>query len=188
MTGWLDEQISDHQQVVTNLAAKADGLKQIADRMIDAISQGGRIYILGNGGSAADAQHIAAELIGRFKREGRALPAVALTTDTSTLSAVANDMGFDQVFSRQVEALVSSGDIVWILSVSGRSPNVLRAAEAARAKGATIIGFTGKNGGALGELCDLAFVVDHEASDRVQEGHQLAYHLICDLIERHYRK
>ena len=131
------------------------------------------------------AQHIAAELVGRFKQDRRALPAVALTTDTSILTAVSNDIGYEHCFARQVEALATARDVVWVLSVSGRSPNVLRAAEAAKRIGAFVIGFTSRTGGALPELCDLLLCADHESSDRVQEVHELAYHLICDRIERH---
>lgn len=186
MSGTLNEQIREHQRVVKAAAEQTDLLERIAKRIIDCIDQGGRLFILGNGGSAADAQHIAAELVGRFKRDRRALPAVALTTDTSVLTAVTNDLGGEFCFERQVEALVGEKDVVWALSVSGRSPNVLRAMESAKSKGAGRIGFTGRNGGLLKEWCDLCFVVDHTDSDRVQEVHQLAYHLICDTIERHF--
>jgi D-sedoheptulose 7-phosphate isomerase len=125
-------------------------------------------------------------LVGRFKRDRKALPAIALTTDSSILTAVANDLGAEQCFARQVEALVTERDTVWALSVSGRSPNVIRALEAAKKIGATIIGFTGRSGGLFPEICDLCFRVDHDHSDRVQEVHALAYHLICDRIEWRY--
>lgn len=179
----MESQLAEHQRVVQAAAQRFSLLEQIADRILECFNSGGRLYILGNGGSAADAQHIAAELIGRFKRDRKPLPAIALTTDTSVLTAVSNDVGFDQSFARQVEGLVTRQDIVWALSVSGRSPNVLRAVEAARAIGATVIGFTGRRGEALMERCDLCFVADHHESDRVQEVHQLGYHLICDRIE-----
>ena len=163
-------------------------LESIADRLIACFEAGGRVYLLGNGGSAADAQHIAAELVGRFKRDRKALPAIALTTDTSILTAISNDIGFNQIFSRQIEALVTSRDIVWALSVSGRSPDVIHAIKAAQKLSATIIGFTGNSVGGIGmaDLCDLCFRVDHKDSDRVQEVHQLAYHLICDRVDRRY--
>ena len=161
-------------------------LEQIADRIRSGFDAGSRLFLLGNGGSAADAQHIAAELVGRFKRDRKALPAIALTTDSSVLTAVTNDIGGEYNFARQIEALVTARDIVWALSVSGRSPNVLRALEAARVIGAFSIGFTGRSGGQFEELCNLCFQADHDASDRVQETHQLAYHLICDRIERQY--
>jgi len=179
-------QIDEHLRVVSVLRAQDGLLEKIANRIIDCFKAGARLYILGNGGSAADAQHIAAELVGRFKKDRKALPAVALTTDTSALTAISNDIGFEKVFSRQIEALVTSRDIVWALSVSGRSPNVLAALRAARKIGATVIGFTSNASGAMAELCDFCLCIDHEQSDRVQEGHQLAYHLICDAIERHF--
>jgi len=180
----MQEHISEHIRVVEAVIRQVDLLKNIADHLTACFDLGGRVYLLGNGGSAADAQHIAAELVGRFKRDRKALPAIALTTDTSILTAVSNDIGYEQVFSRQIEALVTKRDIVWALSVSGRSPNVICGIQAAKKIGATIIGFSGKSGGEMAELCDLCFCVDHERSDRVQEVHQLAYHLICDRIER----
>ena len=181
------DQIAEHQRVVSACANQAALLERMADRIIACFEAGGRLYLCGNGGSAADAQHIAAELVGRFKQDHKPLPAVALTTDTSVLTAISNDMGLENCFSRQVAALVRKGDLLWALSVSGTSPNVVRALEAARSTGANTIGFTGRSGGRFDELCDLCFRVDHEASDRVQEMHQLAYHLICDRIERRFR-
>ncbi len=182
----MKTQIEQHQRVIAAAGEHIALLEQIADRIISGFDAGGRLFLLGNGGSAADAQHIAAELVGRFKRDRKALPAIALTTDSSILTAVTNDIGGEYIFARQIEALVTDCDVVWALSVSGRSPNVLRALEAARAIGAFSIGFTGRSGGQLEELCNLCFQADHDASDRVQEAHQLAYHLICDRIERHY--
>ena len=132
MSDSMKDQFAEHQRVVAAAAEQADVLARIADRLIECFGEGGRLYLLGNGGSAADAQHIAAELVGRFKHERRALPALALTTDTSILTAVANDIGAEHCFSRQVEALATKRDVVWALSVSGRSPNVLRAMEAAK--------------------------------------------------------
>jgi D-sedoheptulose 7-phosphate isomerase len=182
----MREQIEEHQRVVTAAREHIPLFERIADQLITCFNSGGKLYVFGNGGSAADAQHIAAELVGRFKQDRKALPAVALTTDTSILTAVTNDVGGENIFLRQVEALVTDADVVWVLSVSGRSPNVLRALEAARQMGAYLIGFTGRRGTPLRELCDLCFTADHDTSDRVQEAHQLAYHLICDRIERSY--
>ncbi len=179
----MNEQISEHVRAVEAARGQVGLLERIADRIIACFDDGGRLYLFGNGGSAADAQHIAAELVGRFKKDRRALPAVALTTDTSALTAIGNDLSFESVFVRQVEALVTKRDVVWALSVSGRSPNVLRAVEAARGIGACVIGFTGKTGVALAERCEFCFRVEHASSDRVQEVHQLAYHLVCDRIE-----
>lgn len=183
----MQDQIVEHQRVIGAIAGQTPLLEEIADRILACFEKKGLLYVLGNGGSAADAQHIAAELVGRFKHDRRALPAVALTTDSSVLTAVSNDLGAEYCFSRQVEALVTQRDIVWALSVSGRSENVLRAVEAAKTLGACAVGFTGRCGQPLQERCDLCFIVEHDSSDRVQEAHQLAYHLICDRIERHYR-
>jgi D-sedoheptulose 7-phosphate isomerase len=182
----MKNQFAEHQRAVTAALEHADLLERIADRIITCFNAGGKLLVLGNGGSAADAQHIAAELVGRFKHDRKALPAVALTTDTSVLTAVANDLGAEHLFARQVEALAVKQDVVWALSVSGRSPNVLRALEQARAIGTHIVGFTGRNGHPMKELCDQCFMVDHDTSDRVQEVHQLAYHLVCDRIEQQY--
>ena len=178
------DDIGAHVRVVQAAVGQVPVLERIVERVLACFSAGGRLYVLGNGGSAADAQHIAAELVGRFKRDRRALPAVALTTDTSVLTAITNDVGGEAIFERQVNALVTERDIVWALSVSGTSPNVIRAVRAAKRVGAFVVGFTGKTGGELRNLCDLCFVADHEASDRVQETHQLAYHMVCDRIER----
>lgn len=179
----MGEQIAEHQRLASLVATQTGLLERIADRILEAFGAGHRLYLLGNGGSAADAQHIAAELVGRFKADHPPQPATALTTDTSILTAVTNDFGGDEIFVRQVRAQVRAGDIVWALSVSGRSPNVLRAVEEARARGAFLVGFTGRRGAMLTRMCDLCFVVDHDESDRVQEMHVLAYHLICGRIE-----
>ena len=178
--------IEDHVRLAGRVRDQADLIGAIAGAIITAFENGRVLYLLGNGGSAADAQHVAAEMVGRFKRNRRALPAVALTTDTSNLTAIGNDFSFDQVFSRQVEALVRPGDVVWASSTSGNSPNVIEAARAARTAEACVIGFTGRTGGRLEPLCDHCFGVDHEVSDRIQEIHQLAYHIICDRVEAHF--
>ena len=175
--------IDEHLRLAEALVTQTPLLESIADAVIDCFNRGGCVYIAGNGGSAADAQHVAAELVGRFKVDRVALPAVALTTDTSVLTAVANDLGAEQAFSRQVEALVTERDIFWALSVSGRSPNIIAAARAAKQRDATIIGFTSRKGDELAAFCDHCLQVDHDSSDRVQEIHQLAYHLICERIE-----
>jgi D-sedoheptulose 7-phosphate isomerase len=184
MTSDFREQIDEHVRTITKLGEHVPLLESMADRVVAGFRDGGRLFVLGNGGSAADAQHIAAELLGRFKRDRRALPATALTTDSSILTAVGNDLGGIEIFRRQVEGLVTKGDIVWALSVSGTSENVLVALETARSIGATVIGFTSRNGSAMASLCDLCLMADADASDRVQEAHELAYHLICDRVER----
>lgn len=179
--------IDEHLAVVHSLRETHEVIARCAQLIIDAFEAGGRLYVFGNGGSAADSQHIAAELVGRFKRSDKpALPATALTTDTSNLTAIGNDFGFDNIFVRQIDALVRPGDVVWALSVSGRSPNVLEALARAREIGAQIICFTGRHGSALNDGSTVCLVADHEVSDRVQEVHQLAYHVVCGLIEDHY--
>ena len=178
--------LADHQRLSAQMADQLKLIRSISDAIVAAFERGAAVYLAGNGGSAADAQHIAAEFVGRFKRERRALPAVAFSCDTSNLTSIGNDYGFDRVFSRQVEALVRPGDVFWALSTSGNSPNVLRAAELARQRGATVIGFTGRTGGELKPLCHHCLCIDHMVSDRIQEMHQLAYHLICDAVEQHF--
>ena len=147
------------------------------------LADGGTLFFCGNGGSAADAQHIATEYVVRYMRNRRALPAIALTTDTSLLTAAGNDLGFEQVFSRQVEALVRPGDLLVIHSTSGNSPNVVRAAEAARAKGAKVLVLTARDGGALSPLAHVAIVVPTDRTDRAQELHLTIQHIICELAE-----
>jgi len=164
-------------------AALSDEIAAAALLVRGVLADGGTLFFCGNGGSAADAQHIATEYVVRYMRNRRALPAVALTTDTSLLTAAGNDLGFDQVFSRQVEALVRSGDLLVIHSTSGNSPNVVRAAEAARAKGAKVLVLTARDGGALRPLADVAIVVPTDRTDRAQELHLTIEHVICELAE-----
>ena len=147
------------------------------------LANGRTLFFCGNGGSAADAQHIATEYVVRYMRNRRALPAIALTTDTSLLTAAGNDLGFDQIFSRQVEALVREGDLLVVHSTSGNSPNVIRAAEAARAQGAKVLVLTARDGGALRPLADVAILVPTERTDRAQELHLMIQHVICELAE-----
>ncbi len=150
----------------------------------ETVQRGGTLFFCGNGGSAADAQHIATEYVVRYMRNRRAYPAVALTTDTSLLTAVGNDLGFDEVFARQVEALAHPGDLLIIHSTSGNSPNVLRAAEAARAAGVQVLAFSARDGGKLRSLADHAVVIPTDRTDRAQELHLCIEHIICDLVER----
>jgi D-sedoheptulose 7-phosphate isomerase len=149
----------------------------------ETVRRGGTIFFCGNGGSAADAQHLATEYVVRYARNRRAYPAIALTTDSSLLTAAANDLGFEHVFSRQVEALARPGDLLVIHSTSGDSPNVLRAAEAARSKGVTVLAMTARGGGALRPLADHAVVIPTDRTDHAQELHLCIQHVICDLIE-----
>jgi D-sedoheptulose 7-phosphate isomerase len=173
----------EHTNVIAALAEHGPVLDRMADAIIAAFRAGRRVYTLGNGGSAADAQHIAAELLGRFKAERAALPATALSTDTSVLTAVGNDYDFTRVFVRQVEGLVHAGDVVWALSTSGNSANIIAAVALARERGAVILGFTGQGGGRLAPLCTHVFRAPHTSSDRIQEAHLLAYHYLCERVE-----
>jgi D-sedoheptulose 7-phosphate isomerase len=150
----------------------------------DTVRRGGTLFFCGNGGSAADAQHLATEYVVRYVRDRRPYPAIALTTDTSLLTAAGNDLGFDRVFSRQVEALAKSGDLLIIHSTSGNSPNLLRAAEAARDKRVAVLALTARGGGALAALADHTVVVPTQRTDRAQELHLCIQHIICDLVER----
>ena len=157
---------------------------QIVEAMIGALRTGGTIYLMGCGGSAADAQHIAGELIGRFKMERPGLACVALTTDTSVLTSIGNDYGFDQVFVRQVEGLVKSRDVVVGISTSGNTEAVLSALQVAKDKGARTVGLTGQSGGALKELADICLCVPSSDTPRIQESHITVGHILCGLVER----
>ncbi|PZO89593.1 MAG: phosphoheptose isomerase [Sphingomonas sanxanigenens] len=159
----------------------------VAEQLAQALRAGGKFLIMGNGGSAADAQHIAAELVGRYKIERPGLAAIALSTDSSILTAWSNDYSYDTVFSRQVEALARPGDIVWGISTSGNSGNVVRAFEAARAIGATTFGLLGRDGGRLGGLSDISITVPLAATDQIQTAHLLIYHALCAHLDEAFR-
>jgi D-sedoheptulose 7-phosphate isomerase len=150
----------------------------------DTVRGGGTLFFCGNGGSAADAQHLATEYVVRYTRDRRAYPAIALTTDTSLLTAAANDLGFEEIFARQVDALAKRGDLLIIHSTSGNSPNVLRAAEAARAKGVPVLAMSARDGGKLKGLATHSVIVPTDRTDRAQELHLCIQHVICDLVER----
>jgi len=158
--------------------------RKIAEVIVTALRGGNKLLIVGNGGSAADAQHIAAEIVGRYKQDRPACAAMALTTDTSALTAIANDYGFEQVFARQVAGLGRPGDVLLALSTSGRSPNILAALRAARERGLSTIGFTGRQGEALGVLCDHLLVAPSEDTAIIQQIHLAVAHGICDEIEQ----
>lgn len=158
--------------------------RSIAALIANALRAGGKILLVGNGGSAADAQHIAAELVGRYKMERRGYAAIALTTDTSALTAIGNDYGIERIFARQVEGLGKRGDILIALTTSGRSPNILQALECARGIGMTTIGFTGLKGGNLKTACDHVFVAPSDDTPVIQQIHMTALHAICDGVER----
>jgi D-sedoheptulose 7-phosphate isomerase len=182
---YILDTVKTHKKMVADFEENAfDTIIAVAEAITTALQQGSTVYLCGNGGSAADAQHIAGELVGRFARERKPLAAVAFSTDTSVLTCVANDYSYEQVFARQAEALVRKGDILWAFSTSGSSANVIAAIRIAKEKGAYVIAFTGKSGSELEQMTDICFCADAESTARSQEIHQLAYHIICDLVER----
>ena len=164
-------------------AEHASAIAAIAERYEVALRAGGTLFFAGNGGSAADAQHLATEYVVRYQTSRPALRALALTTDTSLLTACANDMGFDEVFARQLDALARPGDVLSLHSTSGESPNVIRAAQAGRARGVTVIALVGKSGGQLAALADVALVVPSDDTARSQELHLAIEHVVCDMVE-----
>ena len=170
--------------LVTRVADEAaDTIAAIAETYVAALRAGGTLFFAGNGGSAADAQHIATEYVVRYSHNRRPLPAVALTTDTSLLTACANDLGFDEIFARQVEALARSGDVLVLHSTSGESPNTLRAAQAAKVKGVKVVALLGKGGGALAGLSDLYLIVPSDETSHIQELHLAVEHIVCAMVE-----
>ena len=176
----FDETIALHAKVRAMDVAPVVGA---AEAIRAAFRGNGKLLVFGNGGSAADAQHLVAELVGRFARERTGMPAVALTADTSVLTSIANDYGFERVFARQVEALGRAGDVAVAISTSGASPNVLAAIEAARARGLRTIALTGRDGGAIGRAADIHVNVPDQSAARVQEVHRTLIHAICELVE-----
>ncbi len=166
------------------LSTNLDVIREIADIIVKAFKNNHRLYLIGNGGSAADAQHIAGELIGRFKMNRRPLPAVALTTDTSIITALANDFGYDTCFARQVEALAASGDVLLAFSTSGNSKGILNAVQIAKNLGAVTVGFTGKDGGLLKNAVDICLKIPSNNTPRIQECHITVGHIVCSIVER----
>jgi D-sedoheptulose 7-phosphate isomerase len=176
--------IDEHLDVFSGLiSACGEQINASAVLIQEALAKGGKILTCGNGGSAADSQHIAAELVGRYESERRALPAIALTTDTSALTALANDYDFEHIFSRQVDALAASGDCLIAISTSGNSPNVLRAVMKAREKGCRVVGMTGSGGKKLAGLCDACVMVPSARTSRIQEAHIAIAHIWCEMVE-----
>ena len=181
----VEAMLRDAARLHERMAVEAGaGVIAAADAMLDAFGRGAKVLIFGNGGSAADAQHFACELVGRFLRNRRALPAIALTPDTTTLTAIANDYGFDQVFVRQLEALGRQGDVAVAISTSGASANVLAGLQYARSRGLKTVAFTGGGGGPVGAAADVHVNVPHDVTPRVQELHRTLIHAVCDVIER----
>ncbi len=180
----LTNSIAEHQVAVQSvIGTKLTDIANSGEVICDALSSGKKVLLCGNGGSAADAQHIAAELVGRYESNRRSWPAIALTTDTSALTAISNDYGFDAVFERQVEGLAQTGDVLIAISTSGKSANVLRAVSKAKELGCTTIGLTGGEGEPLASSCDYSLVIPGTRTSRIQEVHILIGHLWCELVD-----
>ena len=176
--------IAEHAETIAAMQTECmDDISRFAEACRSAIASGRTIYLMGNGGSACDCQHFAAELVGRFQKERQAMAAVAMTTDTSILTALGNDYGFETIFSRQVEALVRPGDLVVGISTSGNSANIVKALEKANERGAVTVGLTGRSGGKMRGLCDICICIPSDVTARIQEAHLLVEHLVCQRIE-----
>lgn len=176
----LEESLEIKQRVIDE---QIFVIQEILIALLKALDAGNKVILFGNGGSAADSQHIAGELVSKFRRERRALPAIALTTDTSILTSIANDFSFEHVYARQIEALGAPGDIALGISTSGNSPNVIHALRVARQLGLVTIGFTGEDGGELKDAVDICFRVPSNSTPRIQEMHITVAHTLCELIE-----
>lgn len=186
---FLADQFAEHERILaTTRAATAEPFVALVEACSRALAAGGKILFFGNGGSAADAQHLAAELVVRYRSNGRAMASMALTTDTSILTACSNDFTFDDIFARQIEALMKPQDVAIGISTSGNSPNVLKALAAARALGGTAAGLTGRDGGKMVGLADPLVVVPSDVTARIQEMHILLGHALCDVLEQRHRQ
>jgi len=179
----LERIVEEHKAAVAGLTAISEPILQAAEAISECIRSGKKVLFCGNGGSAADAQHLAAELVGRFQKERRAMPALALHTDTSALTSIANDYGFEHVYSRQVQAHGRNGDVLVALSTSGNSVSIIRAAEEARRIGVKVVAMTGHDGGRLKSLCDVWIGVPSSITARIQECHILIGHFLCEVAE-----
>jgi D-sedoheptulose 7-phosphate isomerase len=175
--------LTEHLAVVEKLRAQAPFIEDLARRVLACLDAGGKVIFFGNGGSAADAQHLATEFVVRFRQNRRALPSLALHTDTSIMTACANDFGFETVYARQIEALANRGDVAFGISTSGNSDNVVMGLEAAKAKGCLTVAFTAEGGGECARIADLTFRAPSPVTARAQECHLLAGHILCDLVE-----
>tara|TARA_B110000046_G_C12892941_1_gene355164 strand:+ start:104 stop:667 length:564 start_codon:yes stop_codon:yes gene_type:complete len=187
MLATIKEELNSHLETINSVIGNMEADIEIASSLIvDALKNGNKILLCGNGGSAADAQHIAAELTGRYKTERRGLPGIALTTDTSALTAIGNDYGYDRIFDRQVESLASKGDVIIGISTSGNSKNVISALKLGQELGCKTVGLTGRNGGDMNKVCDINLIVPSDNTPRIQEMHILFGHTICQIIDNHF--
>jgi len=184
MLAMIEQELKAHQATIEKtIECMIPQIEAAAKQVVETLQKGNKVLLCGNGGSAADAQHIAAELSGRYKSERRALAGIALTTDTSALTAIANDYGYDQVFARQVEALAREGDLLIGISTSGNSSNVCLALKHAKALGCHTLGFSGREGGAMEGLCDLNLIVPSDDTPRIQEMHMLIGHIVAQAVD-----
>ena len=183
----IEKEIAEHLNVVMTMSSLIDRVEIAAQLCIDALQEGGKLIIFGNGGSAADAQHIAAELVGRYKVNRKGLSALALTTDSSALTAIGNDFGYKSLFDRQVEALANKGDVLIGISTSGKSINVINALKLGSQLQCKTIGFSGNDGGQMNKICDVNLVIPSKDTPRIQEMHIVLGHTICHLIDLEFK-
>jgi D-sedoheptulose 7-phosphate isomerase len=187
MTKLVTEELQDHQNIIQKVIVSLTGdIEAACEMIITTLKSGHKVLTAGNGGSAADAQHIAAELSGRFVKERKALPGIALTTDTSAITSIANDYGYEYVFSRQLEALAQPGDLFIGISTSGNSEGILNALKSAKKLNCKTLGLSGRNGGKMNGLCDLNIIVPSEVTARIQEMHILIGHILCKAVDNEF--
>ncbi|MEA2017013.1 MAG: D-sedoheptulose 7-phosphate isomerase [Campylobacterota bacterium] len=187
MLSTISQEFNSHLETINNVINNMENdVEKAAIIVVEALKNGKKVLLCGNGGSAADAQHIAAELTGRYKTERRGLPGIALTTDTSALTAIGNDYGYDRVFDRQVEALANVGDVIIGISTSGNSKNIVSALKLGQEMGCKTIGFTGRTGGDMNDVCDINLIVPSDNTPRIQEMHILFGHTICQIIDNNF--
>ena len=179
----IEETLQQSTKIIADLYNLSDEINKTANLIITAINKNKKIIIIGNGGSAADAQHIAAEFLGRYKLKRKSIPAIALTANSSTTTAIANDYDFSDVFSRQCESLVSKGDIVIGISASGNSENIVKGLRTSRKNGGLTIGLLGNKGGKIKNIVDISLIVKDSSIPRIQEAHRVIYHIICEIVE-----
>jgi len=184
---FIKNQITESVKVIQDIEHLEIDIKNVSKQIVNCIKNGKKIIVFGNGGSAADAQHIAAEFIGRFKEERSSFPAISLTTDTSVLTSLSNDYSNDIIFSRQCEGLVNLDDVVLGISTSGNSINVKKALAVSKSRGAITIGLLGNNGGAIKEITDFSLIVNSSITSKIQEAHRVIYHIICEIVENELR-
>lgn len=184
MKNIIEKRFEESVEVIKKSINLSDDIEKAVKMICDSVKNGHKIYLFGNGGSAADAQHIAAELIGRYKIERKSIPAISLTTDTSILTSISNDYSFDNSFSRQCEGLVNENDVIIAISTSGNSKNVIEGLMSAKSKKAKTIGLLGNKGNLIENLVDISIIVNSNSTDRIQEVHRIIYHIICELVEK----